>query len=484
MSRRAIVGAVLIAGAASVLSFRPIYEPDLWWHLAHGRENAAGRLVRTNVFSFLYPDYRQHYTSWLFDTTAYAVVRAFGLTGVQVLQALLLALTFVLVYRSCRLRAPPWTAAAILIVGFFVLEPRAIPRPHLASFAGLAACVLAVERAAVRRSAAPLWAAAAVIALWSNFHVECAFGAAYVAIVACLELIKPTALDRREALRASGIAAVCVVATMANPYGWGLLAYLYENRLVPQILNIAELQPPPPVQYRAFYVYLAAAAALVIWRWRRVRPRHWELAAVVLFAALGLRYLRLTPLALLVSAPLVAARLASFSRRRYDARAFVFAAICVGLLVSRIPVRLLFTEIDAGASAVAPDAFFSAEAIAHVRREGLKGPVFNSHNLGGYLAWTTYPDVQIFQDSRLQAYPPEHFLSILVASRSQADWNVLVADADWAILSLPRPNQLSGVGMFPEAEWRTVFRDRALEIVVRRQLPTPNAQSPNPGTPK
>ena len=67
-----ILVAALIVFGALVLSFRPIYEPDLWWHLAQGRENAEVGLVRTNVFSFGYSDYRQHYTSWLFDTLAYA----------------------------------------------------------------------------------------------------------------------------------------------------------------------------------------------------------------------------------------------------------------------------------------------------------------------------------------------------------------------------------------------------------------------------
>ena len=67
-----------------------------------------------------------------------------------------------------------------------------------------------------------------------------------------------------------------------------------------------------------------------------------------------------------------------------------------------------------------PDVVFSKRALAFARAEGLNGPVFNSHNLGGWLAWTMYPDVRVFQDSRLQAYPPEHFRAILDASRSQA----------------------------------------------------------------
>ena len=464
------IAAAAIGAAAIVLSFRPIYEPDLWWHLAHGRETAAGRFVRSNLFSYAYGDYRQHYTSWLFDTTAYLSWQAAGPLGIQLIQAVLLALTFALVFLACRIRsagAGNSAIAAVLLVGFFVLEPRAIPRPHLVSFAGLAACTLLIERARQRGSPSPLWWAVPVVGVWSNGHVECAFGVMLIGVFAVSELIRPSALSRRDAFRALTIATACGLATLANPYGWGLLAYLYENRLVPSLLTIAELLPPPLVPYRAFYAYLALCIAVFAWQWRTVRLS--EIVPAVIFAAMGMRFVRLTPLVFLVTAPGVAGRLVPLVRRPRHAQAMMFAGVCAALLVSRVPVRLFVTELTVGMPAVAPDAFFSANAMTFARNAGLEGPLFNSHNLGGYVAWMLYPRAQIFQDSRLQAYPPEHVLSILVASRSQADWNVLVADVDWAVLSLPRPNQLSGVGMFPSPEWATVFRDDAMEIVVRRK---------------
>lgn len=465
----ASITALAIVAASVVLSFRPIYEPDLWWHLAQGRENAEGRFVRENVFSFNYPDYRQRYTSWLFDTAAYLGWEAGGDTAIQALQAALLALTLAVLYGACRVRAPAWSAAAVLLIGFFILEPRAIPRPHLASLAGMAVTIWLIERAAARRAAAPLWWSVPLVAGWSNVHVECVFGVTLVAIFAVAEMIRPSSLHglpRREAVRACVIAILCGVATLANPYGWGLAAYLLENWSVPQILTIAELQPPPLPAYRAFYAYLAVCAALFIWRWRSVRL--WELASAALFAALGARFIRLTPLLLLATAPGVAARLAAAAPRRVPEGALLVGVACLALTLSRVPLRLLVTELSAGTRAVAPDLFFSQPAMAFASRAGLEGPVFNSHNLGGYVAWMLHPRARIFQDSRLQAYPPEHFLSILVASRSQADWDVLVADVDWAVLSLPRPNQLSGVGRFPPAEWAIVYRDPAIEIVVRR----------------
>ena len=74
----------------------------------------------------------------------------------------------------------------------------------------------------------------------------------------------------------------------------------------------------------------------------------------------------------------------------------------------------------------------------------------------------------MFQDSRLQAYPPEHFRAILDASRSQPAWDALVSGVDWAVLSVPRPNALSGAGRFPSTAWATVYEDDAVEILVRR----------------
>jgi hypothetical protein len=133
---------------------------------------------------------------------------------------------------------------------------------------------------------------------------------------------------------------------------------------------------------------------------------------------------------------------------------------------SRHPSIAVGSEFHAGD--LHPPGIFSSRAIAFARDVGLRGPLFNSNNLGGWLAWTMYPDARTFQDSRLQAYPPEHFQRILDASRSQAGWNALVRDVDWAMLSTPRANALSGAGRFPPTDWATVFWDEAIEILVRR----------------
>jgi hypothetical protein len=464
MTRAPLLISAIVAGA--ILSFRPIYEPDLWWHLAHGRENLSGRIVRANLFSFTYENYRQRYTSWLFDTGSFAAWRIAGPFGIQAGQAVLLTAALLILFGACRVRAPAWSAAAVLAVGFFILEPRAIPRPHLVSFAGLAACTWSIERAMARRTAAPLWWTVPLVAGWSNFHVECVFGVLLLALFSAAEVIWPSWLTRREARHALGITALAGLATMLNPYGWGLAAYLYENLSVPRIVAIAELQPPRLPAYRAFFVYLVLTAGLLIAQPRRLTLS--EAAVAIVSGTFGLLHLRETPFVLLATAPLVATRLAVLTTHGIDYRAIVVTMFAGALALSRIPLPLLFTEIHAGRAAVEPPLFFSPQAIQFIQQTGLEGPVFNSHNLGGYLAWSLYPRVRIFQDSRLQAYPPEHFRRIIEASASQESWNVVIADVDWAVISVSRPNQLAGTGRFPATDWASVYQDAAMEIVVRR----------------
>jgi hypothetical protein len=463
--RELTIAVIAIAAVSAFLSFRGVYEPDLWWHLAQGREDAEGRLVRTNVFSFNYPDYRQQYTSWLFDVAVYLAWTAGRDAGVQCLQAVIIALTLWLIYAACRRRAGPAATAAVMTVGVFVLEPRAIPRPHLVSFLGMAACALAIERALGARSPRPLVGLIILIAIWSNFHVESVFGVALLACFAAGEFIRPTTLSRRAALRAAAVTAACGAALLANPYGLGILRYLYENASVPQMINIAELRPPYLPGYRAFFLYSALAGALVLGS-RRVRV--WEAIAIVVFGAAGFRFLRLTPLVFIVSAPMLAGRLGQWIPRVLDGRAVVLTTLAAAPLISRVPLTAYVHEWRIGQGALSSEAMFSTRAVSFAREAGLSGPVFNSFNLGGYLAWSFYPSARTFQDSRLQAWPPEHLPAIMSASESQAEWNVLVRPVDWAVLSRPSPNQLSGAGRFPRDAWATVFWDDAMEILVRR----------------
>ena len=456
---------VVLAGAALV-SFRATYEPDLWWHLAHGREVASGHFVRTNLFSFAYRDYPQSYTSWLFDLGSYVLWTRASPTALQFAQALAIALTLWVVAAACRIRSSVAATAAVCFFGWLIIEPRALPRPHVLSFLGLGLCVYMVERARSVRHWRPLRWAPLLIAAWANVHVECVFGVAVIGLFGAGESLHPRSLPRGDAVKVVGIGVVSLLATAANPYGFGLLRYFYENAFVPQIINIAELLPPYLPNYRGFFVWSIGVALTLLLQWRRV-----SLADVLILAPLvylAFSHLRMTPLLFLVSAPIVARAIDDLQRFGIDPRAVATTAAAATIFLARVPITAMVGEVRAGRAALMPPEFFSEPAMQFARDHHLSGPVFTSMNLGGFVAWELYPSAQVFVDSRLQAYPPEYFRAIIEASKDPQMWAAITAGVDWAVVSLPRVNELSGVGHFNPPEWRSAYRDRAVEIFVRQ----------------
>jgi hypothetical protein len=462
----AILVVLAMAGGA-LLSFHWIYEPDLWWHLAQGREAAAGHLVKTNLFSATYPSYPQPFTSWLFELGVFGLYTLGGAIGIQTGQAVMVALTLALLYFACRRRSNLATVIVLETFGLFVIEPRVVPRPHLVSMVLMAACVLLVERARVSRSIVPLWPAIPLIALWSNVHAECFFGVALIGMFAAGEFIRPQTLNRRQAGLALAMGAACLVADLANPYGLGVFQYLWENARAREVVRIADLRPAYLPVYAPYFAYLVTGAGLLVWKWRKLAL--WEMFAFAAFAVLSLSHVRFLTLFFCVTAPIVAARLSYFVSQKANVPLLAGVALCAGLILSPLPLSIRFERLGIGSNYLEPPDMLSPAAITFVRSAGLKGPVFNSNNLGGYLIWNLYPDVRVFQDPRFQSYPPEFLAKIEDAYQSQSAWDELVTGVDWAVLSRAHySGALSGAGRFPPEQWRLVYQDRSFFILVRR----------------
>ena len=229
--------------------------------------------------------------------------------------------------------------------------------------------------------------------------------------------------------------------------------------------------PPYLPNYRAFFVWSIVVGFALVLRWRSAVLS--EALVLVFVGYLAFNHLRMTPLFFLVSAPIVARAIEDLRRFRIDPRAVAITAATAALVLARVPVPAMVGELRVGRHALMVPEFFSAPAMQFARDRHLSGPVFTSMNLGGFVAWELYPSAQVFVDSRLQAYPPEHFRTIIEASKDQQAWQAITAGVNWAVLSLPRVNQLSGVGQFRAPEWRVVFEDQSTQIIVRQKTGPP-----------
>lgn len=435
--------ALLFAGP---ICFLAVADTDTGWHVAVGRLVLRGHLPRTNALSWAYGETPWYATSWLYDAALAALTDALPQAlGAQLLTFALVAMTVVALAATCAREGSAWVAPASAAL----LSSRIVPRPQVASWAALA-MVLALAPRSTRARAACI----AVVAIAGNLHA----GAAFAACILALEALEAYWHSRRpvELLIAAGAAA----ALLANPGvlfdARYLLHHLFE---VNDVVQLQEFEPPFLRAVPAFYLLLPVALVLAVLR-RRERPA--QLAAVVLFAALGLRAVRMVFEAQLVFAPVLAWGLARLRWRALSGLALALLAFAF-LRNDPRPLRLS-PAWHAGLLPVRAARFLDAHSVA--------GPGFNAFRDGGYLEMAR-PGVPAFIDGRVQAVPPQALLDLQRAEGSPAAFQAYLRalGCEWALTTRVRERIGGFRRLYDSPDWDLVYWDETSEVFVRHDVP-------------
>ena len=432
---------------AGPFCFVPVADTDTGWHVAVGRLVLQGRFPRTNALSWAFGDHPWYATSWLYDAVCAALLRAFpGTLGLQLFTFALLALALFALAAACAREGSAWVVPAIAVL----LQPRIVPRPHVASWALLAAA-LALGPLSTRARAFCV----GLIALGGNLHAGAAFGA-FVLGLECLEAFWRTR-NRVELLLAFAAGA----ALVANPGFLFDARYLFAHLNVDDVVQLREFEPPRFFLRPAFHLLLPLTLFLAVLR-RRQRPA--LLVAAAVFAALGLRALRMVSEAELVWAPTLAWGFAQIPRRALAPAAAGAALLAAfSLRLDRVVPHLRLAPVwDEHALPV--------RAARFLDENGIAGRGFNAFRDGGYLE-AARAGVPAFIDGRVQAIPPQAWHALAEAERSSASFQEYLENlgCEWAIATRVR-ERLGGYRLMNGARWALLYWDDTSEVFVRRDV--------------
>ena len=304
-----------------------------------------------------------------------------------------------------------------------------------------------------------------MVALWSNLHIECVFGVsldrplrargARAAVGAHAAGRRPRADDRRgRDGRAAG-----------EPLWVGTLPVPLRERV-----------GPPDSQHRRAAASLSADLSRVLRLRRRRRScsccrclagsRCGKRSTLVVFAALGFRFLRLTPLVFLATAPMLASRLTVWTTRGLDGRAVLATALAAAVFLSRVPLTTMVGGMRVGGAH--PDVVFSAQALAFARARGPERPrlqqpqprrVAGLDDVPGGAGVSGQPAPGISAGT-LSRHPRRVAIAAGVGRarvRRRLGHSVR-APAERAVRRRP----------LSDSAWATVYEDEAVEILVRR----------------
>jgi len=495
LGRRWFVAAALLAAAVGFVAYlTEVRDPDMFHHMAYGRDIAQHGLRAEEPFLFpLRGTQTGPMPYWLGSFVIYLWASAFGDGSMAWFSALFGALLAVVLMLDSRPRRGAWTAASLLATAAVMLpllafgRYRAFARPEL-----LATVLLALVMWAIRRfeEGQPrlLYALPVLAILWTNLHPSVPVAIVPLGVMVGLgllglllrrvtgrELIVTPPL--RPLLYAIGVGALTLLAALLSPspfnpivtaLRFALSSLGFENvgpaaqeaveRMLPFAKRmVLEMQPLDWSSLNDTFGVVCGVTVLgFLLNLRRLRLR--ELVTVAAFAYLGFSAGRFAVMMAVVAAPITARNLGEALEQLPErwlagwARPAGAAAL-LGLAVAGLawfPVPSV-VRFGTGLRSYA----FPVRAVDYLVANRIEGPIFNTFHFGGYIEWRT--NRMTYQDGRGLIVPGDEESSVSGPQNYGLFYNLdRKYHFEALVVTYPQPDPATAASLAssnPEADW-------------------------------
>jgi hypothetical protein len=434
-------------------------EGDTGWHIRTGEWILAnGRVPTHDIFSFSKPGEPWFAWEWLWDVGAALLHAQWGMPAVMLASLFFICLSLGILYRLCLRQSKSVLAAFIscwLAISISTLHW--IARPHVFTFLFFIVFLWVLQIASEGRWKA-LFVLPLLTVLWTNLHGGFLSGFVLIGgflvgelLGAILALRSETrALHTGRASRYAAALAGCVVASLANPYGYRLHAHAFGvltstgaffKKLIQEWLgfNFNSFHAP----FFEILLFLGVTATL----WSAYRGKYAYACLIPAWLHFALTSARNAPLCAFLVAPIIAEMLTdawkalhereipSWARRIREAlndiesELAAFEFIPRAYLVSGVAFLLVvLASFSAGAPpnlrAIYSDKKYPKRAVQALRTQLLTNRVFAPDEWGDFLIYELYPSGRVYIDGRFDYYGQrfsERYVETMDAKHGWAD---------------------------------------------------------------
>ena len=452
---------------------------DLPRHLLMGRYMVQTKTIPTTEL-FMYPYLGQPYVphEWLTDVLFYGVYSIGNWAGLVLLAALLLAVTFTLLYRGLSERLSLRLPILILVAwGGIATSLNWAIRPHLVSMCLLAIWLLWTDDLR-RGKKIPIWLFPALMLLWSNLHGE--FIAGILVLLAhtvgwTLEYaFDPSGKDARIGKRLWLAFISSSIAGLLNPSGLGPWLTIFGVVNNEYLMSRMSEGNAPNFQKPEMLVLLSLlATSIVLLAIKRSRLSLGQGFLLAGFSAMSLIAIRNIHLYGIVAPFVLAETLEGIrSLQLIDRLERSLENIEVRFkkstwtAVSLVALSCLFIFSQGGRGLYQlKEPIFPVQAVNWLEDHPQSGHMFNDLNWGGYLGLRLWPDQLPFIDSMSDTTGQitRQYETIITL---HPEWQQLFEryDITWAILPTDGPLARELI----KQEWETAYQDPTAVILVKK----------------
>ncbi len=492
-----IIAFAIVIGLVLAASIYPASDPDLYIMLATGRYVAqTGQAPTVDLWSHTAQGRPWKMHEWFSSLIFYGLFSLWGINGIIIFKAVMLALAFGLALWAMRLKGV-WPGLALLVSALSLLAVNYgfAERIQVFAFLFLACTVAWMELVRIRRvhGLAQLVVAPALMALWANIHMTYVFGLFIMGLYLVDDII--TAFRGKDLSGLKLPAASLLLALAAsglNPYVfdnlWGIVTYYFrpdiqaiDARITSSLLEYQPLLSPgfsrePLVIYGL--VWMSFSLLGILLGWRRLKFSFAVLWLLFTYWAVG--YVRFLWLQVFITVIGVGwhwqgaleAIMAKFRIQNYKYRmpgntAFIGLVVMVlaGAALYQRSGKHLWQRVELGWK----PRMQSDRGAEFLKANLGGGKLFNDFDIGGYLLWKEIP---VFVDGRIAPY---FGTEVLNDHHRIYQGNLALLDhygIDWLMLPYAKTSQTDFFDRFNRSivssgGWVLVYWDDACLIYVR-----------------
>lgn len=476
--------------------------------IVHGSWADKWAVLHTNFYSYTLPNQPFVNHHWLSGVVFYFIHQAFGFAGLSVFYMLLGVLALALFFWAAVRQGNFWVAFFVALLLLPLMASRVEARPEIFTyfFSGVFYFILSEWRAGRLRHKW-LMVFLPLMLFWVNLHIGFIFGFLILGAFGLEQMIKFFRRKPNGFMILLFFSVLTGIFALANPFGYRAVLYpldIFKNYgyLIVENQSVGFLENLGFGAGRNFLLFkIASAACLVMAAATAVKNRrNFDFPGAVLILASGVMAyfgIRHFPSFAFFALPFLSGALLSLIPFGRIAKhpAYCLALFMAGAATAFIIVLPQFNVLQASGSrfgiGLLPDSNKSAEFFV---RNGLKGPVFNDYDIGGYLIYNLFDlsavsrtltqggegeinkeKAFVFTDNRPEAYTADFFENFYrEPQQNEAKWAELDKKYDFNVIFFSHRDYTPWAQQFliariQDSGWAPVFADAYNIIFLKKK---------------
>lgn len=463
------------------------FDGDLPRHILNGGLILqTGYVSTTDIYSFRTVGFPSIPHEWLSQVMFASIYNWLGLNGVVLLTALIIMLTWLIVFRDSLARSNSLFASLFFTaLAMGAAQIHVLPRPHIFTYLLTAVWIYLLERADDKKYHAQ-WLFPLLMLLWVNLHGMFVMGIFIGGIHLAGDFLDHPSKAWFSTVKAKTLllgGGLSLIATFFSPSGihiWEAIVSLGSNSYITS--KIPEYQSAN-FHLPETWTYILMLLLVIVGFARAGFKASWtHTLLIAAFTGLSLYTSRMIPLFAIVAVPIAAKTISEWIRQEYPQSRLLRIEENIAKInsISNGAIWVVVIVLATGSLLVSgrtidienrgntfDSHFFPVEAVDWLESNPQQGRMFNEFDWGGYLLLRLYPDQQIFMDGHTHIYGEELTKEYERVIAIAPGWEDILAryDITWVIVrkNAPLVNALTESG-----GWTVQYQDDTAIIFARQ----------------